>query len=323
MECKALEALLASGLLKEEEKNSLKDFDKNFKEDEIPFGFTYVENKKIIEKIKEALSIVGDFTMLRQHLAHLKQEENIVAASALLRADRIKAQQDRFGKAVEKDTAILTRELELAAEAIVDLRQKLASETEAKKEANERADDFASRLEKAELDLAALESLRTLAATIGQGDQRRQSRGDNRREEKNAQDEGDDWRVIDYGRGGSRANQKAPQNRDNRDNRDEQRKRGAEENSHFGLRDKDNKPYCQFQFTKPDGCTKGQECRYAKSHGMDDPHPDHESRNRKRPKKVAAPASKDKDKEPRGGKRDDRGRGNGENEWGNDLYNVD
>ena len=128
---------------------------------------------------------------------------------------------------------------------------------------------------------------------------------------------GNDWHQVNYGRGGNRANPRA-QNRDNRDGQ----KRGPDENSHFALRDKSNQPYCQFQFTNADGCNRGQECRYSKTHGIEDPHPNHESRQRKRPKRNAAPAAK-KDEKPRGGKRDDRDRDDGNDDWGNELNNLD
>ena len=318
LECNALEALLASGLLNEEEKTALASFDTNFKEDKTPFGFTYVENKAIVVKMRDTLRLVSAFSMLRQHLAHLKQEQNVINASTHLMAERIIEKQEHDEKDDEKDNATLTRELELAVETIVELRRQLKLEEETKNEAITRANNVESKLETAELELAKLESLRALAADIGKGEPRRQSRGSNdRRDEKSAPDE-NEWRMVNNGRGGNRANPRA-QNRDNR----EGQKRGADDSSQFGLRDKNNQPYCQFQFTNADGCNKGQDCRYAKTHGMDDPHPQHESRTRKRPKKGAAPAAKDKDEKPRDARRDDRDRDNGNNEWGNDLYNVD
>ena len=322
MECKALEALLASGLLNEEEKKSLENFKADFKEEKTPFGFTYVDNRPIIVKIKDALTLVSDFSMLRQHLAHLKQEQNVIQASALLMAERIVEKRNHDGGAVEKDTATLKRELVLAAETIVELRRDLARETAAKETALGEARNVEARLEKAELELGKLNSLRELAANIGQEEPRRQSRaGNDRREEKAAPEEGNDWRVVNYnGRGGSRQSQR-PQNRDNRDA--DQRKRGADEYSHFGLRDKDNQPFCQFQFTNAEGCNKKEKCRYANTHGMEDPHPGHESRNRKRPKKSAAPAAKDNDEKPRNARRDDRDRDDGNNDGGNDLNNID
>ena len=38
-------------------------------------------------------------------------------------------------------------------------------------------------------------------------------------------------------------------------------------------------PYCHFQYTKIDGCSKGDECEQSETHGMDDPHPNHHTRN--------------------------------------------
>ena len=37
-------------------------------------------------------------------------------------------------------------------------------------------------------------------------------------------------------------------------------------------------PYCHFQFSKIDGCIKEDECEYADTHGMEDPHPNHYTR---------------------------------------------
>ena len=37
-------------------------------------------------------------------------------------------------------------------------------------------------------------------------------------------------------------------------------------------------PYCHFQFSKIDGCIKEDECEYAETHGMEDPHPNHHTR---------------------------------------------
>ena len=220
----------------------------------------------------------------------------------------------------------MKEDLHSAATTIVELRNELKEEKAKKEQALADAEEKARMLFDTETQLAELQSFKEMALNIGEkdrrassGEQRRQNRGGNdRHEEKAAPEEGHEWRVVDYGRG--RVNPRA-QNRDNRDA--DQRKRGADEYSHFGLRDKDNQPYCQFQFTNAEGCNKKEKCRYANTHGMEDPHPGHESRNRKRPKKSAAPAAKDNDEKPRNARRDDRDRDDGNNDGGNDLNNID
>ena len=213
----------------------------------------------------------------------------------------------------------MNAELEVAAEQILALRTDLESEKTAKKTAIERAEDAEAKLETAQVELAQLQSLRELAQSIGQGEPRRASRGNNdgREERGLLEEEDNDWQYASR-RGNSRGNQNNPRLQ-YRDNRDEQKKRGPDKNSIFDLRDRDNNKYCQFQFTKPEGCEKGHGCRFANTHGMDDPHPDHESRQRKRPKIMRAPAARDKDKDPRGGKGDKREEDKDEDP----LYDVD
>ena len=312
LENKAFELLTSSNFLKDDEKENLKHYEKDFNDEGPPFGTTYFKYKDLINEIQEMLYLITDFAVLKQEVAHYAQEDALVIAASNLRCRLEDEERQKYSLADSIENKTLKAQLETNATKISDLQKELVQEKAAKERALADAEEKAGMLFDSQTRLAELQSFKEMALNIGEKDRRASRGGNDRREEKGAPDEDNEWREVKYNRGGNRPNPRAQ----GRDNRDDQRKRGPDEYSHFGLRDKDNNPFCQFQFTNAEGCNKKDKCRYANTHGMDDPHPGHESRNRcKRPKKGAAHAAKDE--KPRDAKRDDRDRDEyGVDNWG-------
>ena len=133
-----------------------------------------------------------------------------------------------------------------------------------------------------------------LAKNIARAPADRRSRGAD-------QDEGGDYQQVYHGRRGSGRGRGHNQYHDN-DAQGDGRKRNADASSSLGLLTATGAKYCQFQFTSPKGCRKGDTCLYASTHGIKDPHPDHDSRlSAKRAK--SNPQSEDEKKGD--GKKDD------------------
>ena len=267
-----LKALHKTGKMTEEQKQIYENFEMNFKEEEeepLPGqGRFLLESKDIIAKICEELNKITDFARTRELGNHLVKLEKVKAGCARWQAELVmedhEAEQKKKVVLNKINCDALKRCREIINEKIAEAKtQKEAFATLQieKENAEKKAEEYKSECAALKLALDDLQKFADLAQKINK-----------------PRDEQDGYRRVEHRQRGGRQHRQHQHDHDAQAGVGERKRNADASNSLFALRTAEGKSYCQFQFTNADGCMKKEKCLYASTHGMEDPHPNHESR---------------------------------------------
>ena len=241
-------------------------------------GETLSEHQELIGEILAWYTNVGAFVAAREKCIYLNRIDAIKESSSKVLAESHMEINKRDYKHVTEVNKVNKEALELMRKEAAEFQKEKTTYEKRKDDeiqklkdklflADKKTELMTAERDKAIADLTKMQQFADLARSIGGAPRDRRYGG--------AQDEG--YQPVHHGRRGSGRGRGNNQYHDN-DAQGGDRKRNADASNCLGLLLPNGAKYCQFQFTNPTGCMKQDGCRYANTHGMKDPHPDHESR---------------------------------------------
>ena len=311
-ERKMLKALEEAEILSDEEKTTFKILKETCKEmhaEALPGQGKFLqENSDLIQRILQEFKNLTHFSHIRELSIELVNTNELKHGSSRVVAEAEMGKQDEKLKQAAQIHRDDMKVLENCKNSYKKLQEDTAAEFKAfaalkieMEELRQKNEEIKKERDDARNELKDFRQFAALAQKIGNPQADRRNSGAH----ENHQDAG--WQRVEHGRGrgGRYAHGRHANNDNDAQGANGDRKRNvAADNSHFSLRDENGMMYCQYQFTNRNGgCSKGERCKYADTHGMEDPHPNHESRvakKRQRPQQDDHPEKDDKNE------RDDR-----------------
>ena len=276
----ALRLLHDSDKMTEEQKKIFEGYDMAFKESDeeaVPGqGRFILEYSETIKEIVAEIKRLDDFVMVREKCVHIVKIDEMRSAAAKIEAEVFMNEElkKHFEAAQVNATNLqaLTRcqeQLSVFSDKYKAEFAKVETLQAEKKAAEENAEAFKIERDEAKQELQAMRDFKALAERVS----RPQA---DRRAGRDDQKDAEQWQRVDRARG--RPGRHAHHDHDAQAAHGDRKRNVDAANSHFGLRNANGEKYCQYQFTNPEGCIKGDSCRFKATHGGPDPHPDHESR---------------------------------------------
>ena len=309
----ALKLLHDSGKMNETQKKIFEDYNMALKESDgepIPGQGRFIqEYSDVIEEIMDEIQKLDDFVNVREKCVYIVKIDEMKGGAANMAAQEIMNEELKKQHNVVLLNETNIQALTLCQEQMNDINDKykvqLAKvatlETE-KKAAEEETEKFKKERDDALKDLQEMRDFKALAERVSARPQADRRDRDDQQDAEPQQP----WHRVERGRGRFAQGRHAHHDNDAQAAHGDRKRNVDAGNSHFGLRQPNGEPYCQYQFTNHDGCNKGERCKYHATHGMKDPHPEHDSRvanKRQKAQRDDHPKHEKKDRDER--KKDD------------------
>ena len=273
-------------------------------EQNLGLGETLIEHSELIEDILAWYTNVSAFVGAREKAIYLNRIDKIKESSSKVLAESHMEMNQKNYKHVSEVNQVNKEALDRMTKILAESQKEKAAYEKKKDDEIQKLKDklyltekktelMTAERDKAIADLTKMQQFAELARSISRAPAERRSSG--------AQDEGGAYQQVFQGRRGSGRGRGQYQYHDN-DAQGGDRKRNADASNSLGLLTAKGAKYCQYQFTSPKGCTRGDACRFANTHGIADPHPDHDSRQ---PAKRAKSNPPSEDEKKRDDKNDD------------------